>query len=192
MRLALQSDDGPHCEHSGRKPRVTISEAPRRVSPSVSSPQSTMNRKKILVVDDSLVILKTVSMKLTANGYDVVTAEDGSAAVSAVRMQKPDLILLDLSFPPDVAHGGGVAWDGFLIMNWLRRLEEAKHIPIIVITGGDPAKCKDRALAAGAANVFHKPINNDALLTLIRETLAKSTAEPPPTDVSPPSPLPKS
>ena len=97
----------------------------------------------------------------------------GAGAVSTVRQEKPDLILLDLSFPPDVAHGGGVAWDGFVIMNWLRRLEEAKNIPIIVITGGDPAKFKDRALAAGAVSFFHKPINNDELLTVIRETLAK-------------------
>jgi two-component system, OmpR family, KDP operon response regulator KdpE len=140
-----------------------------------------MNRKKILVVDDSPVILKMMSMKLTANGYDVATAEDGGAAVSAVRTEKPDLILLDLSFPPDVAHGGGVGWDGFLIMTWLRRQEEAKHIPIIVISGGEPAKFEARARAAGASGFFHKPIDNDALLTIIRDTLAKSpaTAQPP-------------
>ena len=104
-----------------------------------------------------------------------------AAAVSAVRQEKPDLILLDLSFPPDVAHGGGVAWDGFLIMNWLQRLEEAKNIPIIVITGGDPAKCKDRALAAGAADFFHKPIDNDELLAVIRQTLGEDAAETQPT-----------
>jgi two-component system cell cycle response regulator len=136
-----------------------------------------MSRKKILIVDDSLLILKVMSMKLTANGYDVVTAEDGGTAVSTVRKEKPDLILLDISFPPDVAHGGGVAWDGFLIMNWLGRLEEAKHIPIIVITGGEPAQLKDRALAAGAVSFFHKPIDNDALLTVIRQTLGNSTGE---------------
>ena len=135
-----------------------------------------MSRKKILVVDDSIVILKTMSMKLTAHGYDVVTAEDGGTAVSLVRQQRPDLILLDLSFPPDVAHGGGVGWDGFLIMNWLQRIEEAKHIPIIVITGGDPAKCKDRALAAGAADVFLKPINHDDLLVVIRQKLGEDEA----------------
>jgi CheY-like chemotaxis protein len=178
MRLALLPDDGPHCEHSGRQPLDTFPGVADAVSPSVSSPQSIMNRKKILVVDDNLVILQTVSMKLTANGYDVVTAEDGAGAVSAVRKEKPDLILLDLSFPPDVAHGGGVPWDGFLIMTWLQRMEEAKNIPIIVITGGDPAKCKDRALAAGATNFFHKPINNDELLTIVRETLTKNTAQP--------------
>jgi two-component system KDP operon response regulator KdpE len=136
-----------------------------------------MSRKKILVVDDSLVILKTMSMKLTTAGYDVVTAEDGGAAVSAVRREKPDLILLDISFPPDVAHGGGIAWDGFLIMDWLRRLDEGGNIPVIVITGGDPGKYKDRALAAGALSFFHKPINNDGLLAVIAQALANSAPE---------------
>ena len=132
-----------------------------------------MNRKKILVVDDSPIILKTLSMKLKTNGYDVVTAEEGGAAVSAVRRERPDLILLDISFPPDVAHGGGVAWDGFLIMNWLQRLEEAKGIPIIVITGGEPAQYKERALAAGAISFFQKPIDNEQLLAVIRQTIRR-------------------
>jgi len=143
-----------------------------------------MSRKKILVVDDSVLILKLMSMKLTAHGYDVITVEDGGSAVSAVRTEKPDLILLDLSFPPDVAHGGGVAWDGFLIMTWLQRMEEAKHIPIIVITAGDPAKYKDRALAAGAVSFFHKPIDNDELLTVIRNTLAEKPAATQPSAAS--------
>jgi CheY-like chemotaxis protein len=136
-----------------------------------------MSRKKILVVDDNQVILRTMSMKLTSEGYDVVTAEDGSEAVSAVRRERPDLILLDISFPPDVAHGGGLAWDGFLIMQWLRRLDEGKDIPIIVITGGDPVKYKDRALAAGAVSFFHKPIDNDELLAIVAQTLGRSAAE---------------
>ena len=130
-------------------------------------------------MDDNPLILKMMSLKLSANGFQVATAADGGSGVSAVRTQKPDLILLDLSFPPDVAHGGGVAWDGFLIMNWLQRLEEAKHIPIIVITGSEPDKYKARAMAAGAVSFFHKPVDNDALLTVIRQTLGESPATTP-------------
>ncbi len=147
-----------------------------------------MSRKKILVVDDNAVILKTISVKLNANGYDVVTAEDGGGAVSAVRQERPDLILLDISFPPDVAHGGGVAWDGFLIIAWLRRLEEGKHIPIIVITGGDPARYKDQALGAGAVSFFHKPFNNEELLGAIRRTIGEPAGRPEPPVVSAPQP----
>jgi CheY-like chemotaxis protein len=95
-----------------------------------------MNQKKILIVDDSRIILKTVSSTLTSHGYDAVTALDGGDAISTVRRDRPDLILLDINFPPDVAHGGGVSWDGFLIMDWLRRMDEAKSIPIIMVTGG--------------------------------------------------------
>jgi CheY-like chemotaxis protein len=138
--------------------------------------QTTMNRKKLLVVDDDPVILKSLTIKLNAKGYDVVTAMDGSAAVSAVRTQKPDLILLDLSFPPDVAHGGGVPWDGFIIMQWLKRMEEAANIPIVVITGGDPAKYQERAKQIGASGFFHKPIDHDGLFDVISKALGESVA----------------
>ncbi len=132
--------------------------------------------KKILIVDDDRIILKTLSFKLKANGYQVLTALDGSEAVSAVRKERPDLILLDISFPPDVAHGGGVAWDGFLIIQWLRRMDEAQNIPIMIISGTDPAQLRDRALAAGAVEYFHKPIDNERLLAAIRQTLGQTGA----------------
>ena len=161
---------------------------PRINSPGFNS-EANMNTKKILVVDDNRVILNTMSMKLRAAGYEVLTAEDGSAAVSAVRTQRPDLILLDISFPPDVAHGGGVAWDGFLIMEWFRRIEEVKQTPVIVISGGEPAKYKERALQAGAAEFFQKPINPDELLGAIRRLLGENTASTsaPPSNCAPPS-----
>ena len=138
-----------------------------------------MPRKKILVIDDSRIILKTLSLKLTANGYDVATAVDGSEAITAVKRDKPDLLLVDISFPLDVGHGGGVPWDGFLIMNWLRRMDEAKDIPFIVITGGDPSKLKDQALKAGAVSFFHKPIENDELLATIRQVLGEPAPQEP-------------
>ena len=133
-----------------------------------------MNRKKILVVDDNPVIVTALSLKLTSAGYDVVAATDGSEAVSAVRKEKPDLILLDISFPPDVAHGGGVPWDGFIIIEWLRRIDEAKNVPVIVITGSDTGKIKERALATGAIAFFQKPVDNDSLLELVKKTLSES------------------
>src|ERR1044071_4004704 len=134
------------------------------VPSTITSSQLGMDRKKILIVDDSAIVLKTLSMKLKSNGYDVLTAEDGAVAVSTARRERPDLILLDLVFPPDVAHGGGVAWDGFLIMDWLKRMEEAKNIPIIIITGNKSEEFKTRSMAAGAVGYFQKPLNNDELL----------------------------
>jgi CheY-like chemotaxis protein len=135
-----------------------------------------MNRKKILIVDDNEVILKTLSLKLKAGDYEVLTATDGSEAVSAARVKKPDLILLDIGFPPEVS---GVPWDGFQIINWLKRMEETKEIPVIVITGSDAAKYKDRALSEGAVAFFQKPVNNDQLLATMKRILDTGTATPP-------------
>src|SRR5437868_14120274 len=96
---------------------------------SVINSQTIMAQKKILVVDDSVIIPKTLSMKLKASGYHVLEAPDGAAAVSIMRREKLDLILLDISFPPDLGAGGGVAWDGFLIMGRVQRMAEGENVP---------------------------------------------------------------
>jgi CheY-like chemotaxis protein len=137
-----------------------------------------MNHKKILVVDDSPIILKTLSMKLESGGYHVLTADEGSRAIGLVRRERPDLIVLDINFPPDVGAGGGIPWDGFLILDWLRRMDEAKGIPVILMSRDDPAQYKDRATAAGAYAVFHKPIDNDQLLAVIGQVLGNGHGEP--------------
>src|SRR5256885_6429694 len=94
---------------------------------------------KILIVDDSPIILKTLSMKLTANGYEVITADDGGSAVSLVRHERPDLVLLDICFPPDVGHGGGDSRGGFLVLGMLRRFGGKKRNSVFIIPGGGPA-----------------------------------------------------
>src|SRR5215472_3083637 len=74
--------------------------------------------KRILVVDDDPVILKTADMKLRAAGYDVRTVADCSEAIAAVAEYKPKLLLLDVNFPPEGLNGGTTAWDGFKLMGW--------------------------------------------------------------------------
>jgi DNA-binding response OmpR family regulator len=138
----------------------------------------TMNGKRVLVVDDSFIDARILSNRLKAEGFEVLIAQDGAAAVSTARKQKLDLIFLDVLYPPDVAHGGGVSWDGFLIMNWLRRMDEAKHVPVIFVTGADPAKYRQRALDAGAAKFFTKPIKVEELMTAVKTVLYQPGQEP--------------
>jgi CheY-like chemotaxis protein len=136
-----------------------------------------MSQKKILIVDDDPVTQDVLSRLLNDAGYDILTAAEGSQAVSIARQEKPDLILLDVIFPPDVAHGGGIAWDGFLIIDWIRRQEEAKDIPIFIITMGDPEQYRNRAFAKGAAAFYHKPIDHEDLLATVRKTIGESSSE---------------
>lgn len=124
--------------------------------------------KKILVVDDNEIVIKTISLKLQGAGYQVLTAMDGATAVASARRETPDLILMDLSFPPDVA---GVPWDGFRMMEWFHRLDNARKIPIIVISGSEDPGDRQRATQIGAVAYFQKPLEHDQLLKVIRATL---------------------
>ena len=126
--------------------------------------------KKILVVDDDELVLRVLTTKLNAAGFQTATARDGAGAVQAARNEVPDLIVLDITFPPpeDVY---GVMWDGFLVMEWLQRMDESRHIPVIVISGVEPSELDDRSKAVGAVAVFHKPIDHDQLLEAIHKVL---------------------
>jgi len=125
------------------------------------------------VVDDDRVILKTLSLVLSQNGYQVLTAADGPEAAGIVSEKKPDLIVLDLLFPPDAMNVGGALQDGFFIMEWLRRMGEAGDIPIIMISADGSSKIRKRALEAGVVAFFPKPVDRPALLATIRDTLDK-------------------
>jgi DNA-binding response OmpR family regulator len=150
--------------------------AQTRFNESMNAQTTAPRPGKILVVDDSQIILRILSDALKSKGYQVFTATDGAGAVSLVRKEKPDLILLDLFFPLDVAYCGGGLRDGFLIIEWLRRMDGGKDIPVIVISGADPEKYKARSLAAGAVAFFHKPVNHDELFAAIRATLGENAA----------------
>src|SRR6185437_227549 len=126
--------------------------------------------RKILVVDDNPVVLKAFEMKLNSLGFQVVTATDGSAAVSRARNEKPDVVVLDVNFPPDVG-STGLQWDGFNIMQWMKRFQDAANIPVIIITSGDPTKLKEKAIANGAVAFFQKPVHNEEFIVTLRRII---------------------
>jgi two-component system chemotaxis response regulator CheY len=157
-------------------PRTAVPIAPGALlslTPEPASNPAGPHIPKILIADDSVVVLKALSIKIKSAGYEVRTALDGSTAISCVRRDKPDLIILDINFPPDVARGGGISWDGFLILDWLRRIDEVRDTPIIFITSAEPAKFREKALAAGAVAFFQKPVNPEEMLGVIRHIVGE-------------------
>ena len=156
-----------------RKQVVVPPPAPAE-SPAPPQPRSQLGT--VLIVDDDPIILKTTSIKVKSHGYSVLTAMEASQVISIMREDKPDLVLLDINFPPDVAHGATVAWNGFGILTWLRRLEDRPNLPIIIITGSDTEQNRARALAEGAVAFFPKPIDHASLLLLIDQTLRPKAA----------------
>lgn len=129
------------------------------------------NRGKILVVDDNPIIQRTLYFALRDKGYAVRMAGEITEALKMVRQERPDLILLDIHFPPDNSLGGGGVRDGFWALDWMRRMDELNGVPIVIISGDDPATASPQARAAGADAYLHKPINKDELALVVAELL---------------------
>lgn len=109
-----------------------------------------MARAHILVVEDNLDNLTLIIDALSAFDYQISSAQDGEAALAAVRERKPDLILMDLSLP---------LLDGWTVVRSLKADAAFRHIPIIALTAHAMAGDRDRALAAGCDDYLPKPIN---------------------------------
>jgi CheY-like chemotaxis protein len=136
-----------------------------------------LTSKKILVIDDNKVVLTAMTLMLQAKGYHVMVAETGADAIGILRRDKPDLILLDLDFPPDEGNIGGGLRDGFLILDWARRMCDAEKIPVIIVSALDPETYKDKAQAHGIPTYFHKPVDKEQLLAAIHSSLGDAPAD---------------
>ena len=126
-----------------------------------------MTGKKIQIVDDDQDLLRGLLPRLKANGYNVVTATDGTSAIGVARKEAPDLVILDLGLP---------AGDGFTVLERMKNLPDLAATPVIVLSARDPAENEKRALAAGAVAFFQKPPENHEFLTAIRQALGETTA----------------
>lgn len=97
--------------------------------------------KKILIVEDEEIVSGLLEKKLKSEGYEVFCAKDGEEGLEKMREIKPDLILLDIIMPKK---------GGFEVMEEMKKEEDLKNIPVIVISNsGQPVEL-DRAKSLGA------------------------------------------
>jgi signal transduction histidine kinase len=116
----------------------------------------------ILIVDDSPTQAKLLELILSGEEYHVSVAQNGREAIDLIAANKPDLVISDILMPE---------MDGFELCRQIRKTEEIKSIPIILLTNlSDPAEVL-RSLEAGANYFISKPYDNKALLSLVRQAL---------------------
>ncbi|MCC3291035.1 response regulator [Arthrobacter sp. zg-Y1110] len=127
---------------------------------------------KILVADDDVQILRALRITLSAYGYEVVTAESGSAAIRKAVDTHPDLLVLDLGMP------------GVSGMEVIEAVRGWSAVPILVVSGRiDPAD-KVRALDLGADDYVTKPFSTEELLARIRALSRRSPAAAGPSEIT--------
>jgi len=117
---------------------------------------------KILVVDDESHLIELVQMRLEANGYEVITANDGEEGLEKAKSEKPDLILLDVMMPK---------MDGYKACSLLKSDEQFRKIPIILFTGKAQDDFEEVGKKAGADAFITKPFDPPDLLAKIEELL---------------------
>jgi len=117
----------------------------------------------VLVVDDDESIRALVGRQLAEAGYEVVTAEDAIAAGHLVLRSAPDLIVLDVSMP---------YMSGFEFATALKGDATLPFIPIVFLTSREDGY--DRAMALGAVGYVNKPVDREALVSLVRQHLPQA------------------
>jgi len=90
--------------------------------------QNSLKRKKICIVDDDASIREIFMLKLSSEGYDVVTASDGNEGWSVIKSQRPDVALIDIMMP---------GTDGLGLIEMMEKDEELSKIPVVVLTNLD-------------------------------------------------------
>ena len=123
-----------------------------------------MNGNKILIIEDDQDMRRGLNVRLRASEYDTAFASDAVMALSIVKKEAPDLILLDLGLP------GG---DGLVVLERLSNIGLLASTPVIVVSARDPKTNEKRALDAGAEAFFQKPVDNEELMRAIQRALLK-------------------
>jgi len=116
----------------------------------------------ILAVDDSASMRQMVAFTLKGAGYDVQEACDGSEALDIAKQQKFDLVLSDVNMP---------VMDGIEFVTELRKLNEYKFVPVLMLTTESAGDKKMEGKKAGATGWIIKPFNPDQLLNTIKKVL---------------------
>lgn len=122
----------------------------------------------ILVADDAPLIRGLLKQVLSKYGYTVDSVENGRQAIEYFVTHHPDLILMDADMP---------VLDGVTACRAIRRLPDARHLPILIVTAFVEGEWVDNAYAAGATDYITKPINWDVLRNRIHYILQAKRAE---------------
>jgi len=122
--------------------------------------------RKILVVDDEKDVLLVLQRSLAAEGYSVITAENGRDAIISAASEHPDLILLDSVMPN---------MHGQTVLTKLKASRKTKNIPVIMVTALAGEDDINRAQKSGATDYVVKPFDYDVLLEKIAQALKSGT-----------------
>ncbi|MDX1625172.1 MAG: response regulator [Wenzhouxiangellaceae bacterium] len=124
------------------------------------SGRSSLEGLKVMVIDDSRTIRKSAETMLGREGCEVLTADDGFAALAMIHEHHPDLIFVDIMMP---------RLDGYQTCAIIKNNAEFRDTPVIMLTSKDGLFDKARGRIVGSDHYLTKPFTKDELLDAVRE-----------------------
>ncbi len=119
---------------------------------------------KLLIIEDEADIRELISFNLEMSGYDVIKSRDGEEGLSTARSEKPDLIILDLMLP---------GMDGLKVCSHLKKDQDTKDIPIIMLTARSEDDDIINGLEKGADDYITKPFSPRILIARVKAALRR-------------------
>lgn len=116
-----------------------------------------------MIIDDSAVFRKVVSMNLKHAGYEIIEAVDGADALNKLNTEKPNLIVCDVNMPN---------MDGLTFVTKVRADENYRFIPIIMLTTESQEEKKRKGMEAGAKAWLVKPFSPEQLLSAVAKLIS--------------------
>ncbi len=120
--------------------------------------------RTVLVVDDSPTVRKLVEMSLERNGFRVVHAFDGVAAIKEIARQNPSLILMDVNMP---------RLDGYQLCKLVKKHETTRHIPVVMLISKEGVFDKLKGRLVGCSGYIAKPFSPEELVVAVEQFLAE-------------------
>jgi twitching motility two-component system response regulator PilH len=117
---------------------------------------------RVLIVDDSPTETHKISVILTRNGYEVITAESGEEGVAVAKVELPDVVLMDIVMP---------GLNGFQATRQLSKDAKTSHIPVIIVTSKDQETDRVWGARQGAKGYLTKPVDDETLIGAIKKLI---------------------
>ena len=125
-----------------------------------------MAAKKILIVDDEVMLVELLKIRLEDNGYDVTSANDGFEGLSKAIEMSPDLIILDINME---------GMDGYTMLKEIRRNDHTKNTNVIMLTAS--GKKRELFEKEGISDYITKPFDTEDFISRVNAVLGKKTGK---------------
>ncbi len=128
--------------------------------------ETTARKPKVIIVDDDRDTREMLTLALELEGFDVSQAANGLRLISAMHVDRPDVILLDVM----------MSWiDGYELCRAIKKNETFQDIPVIFVSARKSVEDERAGIEAGAVDYFPKPLDMDRLIARIRQILDQAS-----------------